>query len=299
MIESVLSIAREYAVWAFWILIPLAFIRGLMRIEIEGWWKAIVTLLLWGAGFGFEYFTEYTYLIPALVGAFCLLILNRPSLSAISDRLAGITAHVTAGLGLECVPGIMPLDQLGEAFRSAGGSQQDALEVVNAYAVRHEQANLLLVSPAGAILPTDELYFLVAHEVGHHFLGHTAVGFLGKVLQWLQSPIGMIVGVGAGVLLGAPFWAMLAGGGLFKLFGRQLSQEDEHAADEFATRRLVEMGIDPTAGLRLMDKFARFDAQSELGQVVESLFGTHPSSKERKARIIAEAERVLSEPVSA
>jgi hypothetical protein len=148
MVESVLEITREYAVWAFWILFSLALMRSLMRLEIEGWWKTTVTLLLWVAGFCAQHFTDYTYLIPALVGAFCLFILTRPSVSAIAGRLAGITAHVTTGLGLDCVPGIIPLDVLGDAFRSAGGSEENALEVINAYAVRHENENMLLVSPS-------------------------------------------------------------------------------------------------------------------------------------------------------
>jgi hypothetical protein len=37
---------------------------------------------------------------------------------------------------------------LGDAFRSAGGSEENALEVINAYAVRHENENMLLVSPS-------------------------------------------------------------------------------------------------------------------------------------------------------
>ncbi len=256
-----------------WICFILAILRSLWRIGFEGWTKTLCTVGLVGGVLALRSIWPIGQLALLAVGLFCLWVLTRPArLVRLHKRVARVTSKVTTGLGLSCTSVVIPAAVVSEVFGILGVDENDGKKVINAFAHKDEVQHYVMVTPATAELPEEELYFVVAHEVGHHVLGHTSIGMLDRALGWFQSTTAHFLTLGVGSMF-------------IKILGRQRSQAHEYAADAFALERLQDLGIRPHAALRFFDRIGHVELDSMLKAAKDKLFGTHPPPHARKERL--------------
>ncbi|UPT74199.1 MAG: M48 family metallopeptidase [Elusimicrobiota bacterium] len=117
----------------------------------------------------------------------------------------------------------------------------------------------------------DALLFVLAHEIAHIELGHTADAYR---LRGAKDPLRAVVGAFASV---ARVFASL-----------HFSPSQELEADAYAVRLLRSIGRDPAAGLRTFDALGLKEGSRER---LSDYFSTHPGAWERRAALERESGR--------
>lgn len=266
--------------WMLIGLFVLAGLRALFRISGEGWTKAWVIGALGAGSFWVARHHPWGPWLALVVGLVALFVVARPSRRAdLLARATSIVDRVAGGLDLDIHTGLIPLEDIRADLLESGLDPSRAGECINAYAARVHGEAVIFFTPGAASLAEDELAFIAAHEVGHHVLGHTEVSFLDRVGQVLDST-----------------WGKLLAGGAVGLLWKHLvvprrSQSHEFDADAWAIERLRRLGMSPSAGLTVMERFSRGEDASLLGSMFKRMFGTHPPAHLRMARIKGQLAR--------
>ena len=123
----------------------------------------------------------------------------------------------------------------------------------------------------------EELAFVLGHEIGHVIKRHPVDKY--KANMALQMAISRVAPGGGPI-------AQSVTGKVVQLLQQTYSQDKELEADKFAVRIAHQAGFDPTAGLRLLDRFTTLSAPAS---PLDAYFASHPPLEQRKNRI----ERVL------
>jgi len=119
---------------------------------------------------------------------------------------------------------------------------------------------------------TDEIAFVLGHEMAHVIRGHATDRFLEEsVMKALMRRLGGSTPLGG-----------LVRQTTFQLLTSSYSQDCEYEADELGSRLAHAAGHHPLASLRLLERLRRLQAeQTPLGQY----FSSHPSPSDRMSRL--------------
>ena len=156
----------------------------------------------------------------------------------------------------------------------------------NAYASGRNDITIL-TGLINGIEESEELAFVVAHELGHHIANHIA-----------ETTRNIVVGQLAGAVLGAAVYGsdgssedinQIAdlGGSIGRL---RFSRDQENEADLIGLAILIKAGLDLTKAEKVIIRMAQEDPRKKRS----SFFNTHPSSPERLAYFKINKERILN-----
>lgn len=252
----------------------LALLRSLLRIRHEGIFKPLLILSIGLASWWLARTFPFGPLWLAALGAVSLWFLARPSQYVrLTKRVQAMVSHITEGLGLEIMVGVIPIECLREDLASNGLDVSMAKQIINAFAWTQDNSAMILFTPGASLLADSELAFIAAHEVGHHVLGHTQATLFNKIEKFFFSDAGQLMTLGIGML-----WKHLV--------VPRRSQSQEYAADAWAVSRLQELNLDDSGSIQVMNRFIKIESQSFLAKLHTKLFGDHPSAIDRRNRIL-------------
>ena len=203
-------------------------------------------------------------------------------------RIRRVTTRLARG---NCVLPVTDLMVLGQEDAELLYDDQDkelSPDHINALAMELDGAPWLGLTPLAAMLPEDELAFVIGHELGHHSLGHvedTTTNYFGG---FLGTPLGrLITAVAGGLAALAGVSARLVGSLALMGYLRQRSQQRaaELDADRFSMNRLTDTGYDPRAALRFMDRISQARHDASPCSLLEHLVGSHPSIDTRRRHL--------------
>ena len=156
----------------------------------------------------------------------------------------------------------------------------------NAYASGKNDITILtgLINGIGE---SEELAFVVAHELGHHIANHIS-----------ESTRNILLGQLAGAVLGAAVYGSEGnsedinqiadiGGSIGRL---RFSRAQENEADLIGIAILIKAGLDLTKAERVIIRMSQEDSRKKRS----SFFDTHPSSPERLAYFKLNKDRILN-----
>jgi Zn-dependent protease with chaperone function len=272
--------------WLFWVLTTLSILRLQPWRAYDGSIRFGGAIFLALLGVAALLFMEWGSYVAGVLALLSFFVLGPSPTARNARRIDRLVQRLGQELGLELVPGIIPPEELMEGLRAHGfKGELESEEVINAFAAMQDDKHVVMLTPGAACLADDELGFIIAHEIAHHALGHTRRGFAARVWDFMQSPVGLVIGGISTVLGGAPIWAAAVGGLFLKVFGRQLSQDNENAADAWAVERLRTLGMTASGGATLMRRLEAPGQGGHLLEAVNAVFGTHPSPGKRARRI--------------
>lgn len=108
---------------------------------------------------------------------------------------------------------------------------------------------------------TDQMAFVLGHEVAHLQLGHA------RQRDWANTLTKLV-----------PLANPLIGFGVSMLFDRAFTREQEFEADAWAIRGCARAGYSPSASMKLLERLGNGSAPSNL---VTEMLSTHPPLTER------------------
>jgi Zn-dependent protease with chaperone function len=108
---------------------------------------------------------------------------------------------------------------------------------------------------------SDQMAFVLAHELAHIHLGHARERSLANTLMGVTSIANPILGVG-----------------LRMLFDRAYTHEQEFEADDWAVRLSARAGYAPAGSVALLERLGVANGPTNL---VSRMLSTHPPLKER------------------
>ncbi len=145
----------------------------------------------------------------------------------------------------------------------------------------------ILAPPSVLFLNRDALTYLMAHEFGHHYLGHTlGKGLFEKIGNFIESIVR-----GTAYILGNVVLAMDFDPSEFAL-KVNWSQQEEMEADLFAAKVLAEKGMNIDKALKL---FSYWELLPQKWGFWEKIFSSHPVHEERVRNIWEAYHRHLKE----
>ncbi|MGQ9732394.1 MAG: M48 family metalloprotease [Candidatus Zipacnadales bacterium] len=133
----------------------------------------------------------------------------------------------------------------------------------------------------------DELWAVTGHEIGHQVGRHAVKSVKESILLSLATIL-----IGRETKLGAD----LADVG-FDLLQLKHSREDEFRADDYATAVIYAAGYDPTAHTQFFQRLME-EVEKENPSRIETLFLTHPTTKQRIQRQDEKLEVAQTDPVA-
>jgi Zn-dependent protease with chaperone function len=217
--------------------------------------------------------------------------------SWLEDYVQTVVATMTTHLKEPYIGGIFS-EQLAEKLEFAELSPRfnpGMTPYVDAFAAKDSEGiNYVLLNPVAACLPVNEMMFIVAHEIGHHELGHTKPSLLNKVSNFfLSGEGGLASGIGAGVavIAGAPIALALAGAATALAINSDRNKDMEHDADEYAVELLLHLEEDTGGAIQFFERVASMEEETSLVEDFEdTIFGSHPSSLERIENLSTQLE---------
>ena len=256
----------------------LAGLRSVLGIRTGGWLRPFLTISfatvsLWA--------TSRWNLGPFLsfvLGLICLFLVARPSRHArLTRRVQSMVSRLSEGLGLDIQTEVIPLRRMMESPQAKGLDESTAKRIVNAFAGQIKGKPFILFTPGAAALAAEELSFIAAHEIGHHALGHTRQGLLDKIENMITTDLGQLMTLGIGTI-----WKHFV--------APRRSQSEEFEADEWATRRLMNIGLSAKGGVMFFNRIIQQEGNEFLHRLSTKLFGTHPPAADRRTRIQRQIE---------
>ena len=159
-------------------------------------------------------------------------------------------------------------------------------KIFNAYASGKNDITIL-TGLINGIEESEELAFVVAHELGHHIANHIS-----------ESSRNILLGQLAGAVIGAAVYGSEGssddinqiadlGGSIGRL---RFSRAQENEADLIGIAILIKAGLDLSKAERVIVRMAREDSRKKRS----SFFDTHPSSPERLAYFKLNKDRILN-----
>ena len=165
------------------------------------------------------------------------------------------------------------LEMLTRNFREVGGVPLDTRayisDQVNAFAMAN--GTIRVYSGLMDAMTDHELLFVIGHEIGHVFHGHSK-----KKAQVAYSTSALRKGIGS--LGGTVGTLALSDIGAISenIVNAQYSQKEEIEADDYGLSFMLKYGYPPQAGVTALRK---------LGSGGGGLFSSHPDSQERAERL--------------
>jgi len=159
-------------------------------------------------------------------------------------------------------------------------------KIFNAYASGKNDITIL-TGLINGIEESEELAFVVAHELGHHIANHIS-----------ESSRNILLGQLAGAVIGAAVYGSEGssddinqiadlGGSIVRL---RFSRAQENEADLIGIAILIKAGLDLSKAERVIVRMAQEDSRKKRS----SFFDTHPSSPERLAYFKLNKDRILN-----
>ena len=159
-------------------------------------------------------------------------------------------------------------------------------KIFNAYASGKNDITIL-TGLINGIEESEELAFVVAHELGHHIANHIS-----------ESSRNILLGQLAGAVIGAAVYGSEGssddinqiadlGGSIGRL---RFSRAQENEADLIGIAILIKAGLDLSKAERVIVRMAQEDSRKKRS----SFFDTHPSSPERLAYFKLNKDRILN-----
>jgi len=158
--------------------------------------------------------------------------------------------------------------------------------ILNAFAAQRKSkdSEAWILAPVSVLfLNRDALTYLMAHEFGHHYFGHTlGKGLLERIGDFFKS-----------VFMGSVYLLMKSKFDPSEFALKvNWSQQEEMEADLLAAKVLAERGMDIDEALKL---FSYFELTSQKWGFWEKIFSTHPVHEERVRNIWEAYHRHLKE----
>ncbi|HEX5055654.1 MAG TPA: M48 family metalloprotease [Gammaproteobacteria bacterium] len=127
------------------------------------------------------------------------------------------------------------------------------------------------------LMPDDQVYAVIGHEIGHVQLKHTYKQMREQLLTSTAFQAAAGLGGTIGKLSSSQLGAIAA-----QAIGARFSQEDELEADAYSAKMLYKQGKDPGAMKRAI---ATLDKKTGSGGGPLSFLSSHPSNDQRKEEL--------------
>jgi putative metalloprotease len=144
---------------------------------------------------------------------------------------------------------------------------------VNAFAMA--DGTVRVYSGLLELMPDDQVYAVIGHEIGHVQLKHTYKQMREQLLTNTAFQAAAGLGGTVGKLSSSQLGAIAA-----QAIGARFSQEDELEADEYSAKMLYKQGKDPAAMKRAI---ATLD--KKVGSGGGGFLSSHPSNEQRKEEL--------------
>jgi len=165
----------------------------------------------------------------------------------------------------------------------------------NAMATNDEAGNRIVIvfKKLYKALNTNELNFILAHEISHHLHNHLIVqtvtqGLTGGVLEALR-PKGFLEQIGIPIATKEPPWWWKGLNIIANIGVNKLSRDEEFDADQNAVNLIKAAGKPTTGAITALEKImAQEGTDGLLLQINQMLFGSHPITSERRDRVVSQ-----------
>lgn len=230
------------------------------------WLGAFVLYIVWFFGekkVGSPYLNLYTLTILA----FLVFLLTRHSFAW--AYILKRNCQFNKMLNIETIPQIR--------------SEETIDEIVNAFAFCEGEKNIIALTPAAVTrISKSEQNFLLAHEIAHHYLGHTSgENTVSQILETIVGVGGAILSIFTGGLTGLVSYG-IGYGIIKKIVNKYHSRENEREADKLAISFLKKAGLDPNGAIKLFETLSSLCEQYKwYEKFYLKIFGTHPLDEDR------------------
>ena len=140
------------------------------------------------------------------------------------------------------------------------------------------------------VFSAEELFGVIAHELGHLALGHTKKRM---VAYTVQNTIQMGLGFVLSRLI--PFVGNYLSTMLLRIVSAKLSRMDEYEADEYAAALMLRIGLEVTP---LVDLFSKLEKLNDNQNQALTWLQSHPNPRDRISAIKKLEDRWTKEPDS-
>ena len=140
------------------------------------------------------------------------------------------------------------------------------------------------------VFSAEELFGVIAHELGHLALGHTKKRMFAYTIQNTLQ-----MGLGFALSRVIPFVGNYISAMLLRIVTAKLSRIDEYAADEYATAIMLRIGLGVTP---LVDLFYKLETLNDDKNHALTWLQSHPTLKDRISAIKILEDRWTKDPDS-
>lgn len=197
------------------------------------------------------------------------------------QTVAEISDRFKSALDIEFQTYILPnkefINIITTAQQSLGVEEDiDPAVIFNAIAYESENGRFILLPESLKKLTYAELCFIIGHEVGHFYLGHTKPSLFNKIMEHPVTYFLRAFLLGYEPISGSVINVFLSA------LKRWHRKDMEYMADEFSVECLKSLGLPHTGWKKFFERISYLENKYPwYEKVISFIFGSHPSAKAR------------------